>query len=62
MPFRPLEQQRRTACSQHAIADLGHLEVRIDLDANALQLAQPLELADEAAQVGVLQRAGRTRK
>ncbi len=57
MSLRPLEQQRRPARAQHAVADLRHLELRIDLDADAPQLAARLELLHEIAQIGVLQRA-----
>ena len=47
------EQQRGTAGLQHAIADLGHLEARIDDFRDAPQLAGRLELGDEVAQVAM---------
>ena len=53
MALRPLEQQRRPAGLQDAVADLGHLEPRVDLDRDALQLAALLELREEVAEVGV---------
>ncbi len=56
VPSRLLEQQRRTAGFQHAVADLGHLEPRIDLGADALQLAAAFELREEVAEVGVFHR------
>ena len=57
-PVGPLEQQRRPARAQHAIADLGHLEARIDLGADALRAAPAFELRDEIAQVGVFHGSG----
>ena len=48
-----LEQQRRAAGLQHAVADLGHLEPRIDGGRDALQLAAAFELREEVAEVGV---------
>ena len=56
--LRFLEQQRRTAGPQHAVANFGHLEARIDLDADALELALEFELGEEIAQVGVLHEGG----
>jgi len=53
VPFRLLEEDRGTARAQHAVADLGHLEARIHLGGNALQLAELLELGDEVAQIVV---------
>jgi hypothetical protein len=46
-----LEQQRRAAGAQHAVADFGHFEAGIDLDADALQFAGLFQLRDEVAQV-----------
>jgi hypothetical protein len=37
--LRPLEQDRRTGAFQRPVADLGHLEARIDLDADAPKFA-----------------------
>ena len=51
MAFRLLEQERGTAGLQHAVADFGDLEPRIDFDAHALQLTEPLELREKSAQV-----------
>jgi hypothetical protein len=48
-----LEQQRRAAGAQGAVADLGHLQVRVDLGADALEFAALLESVDEIAQVAV---------
>jgi len=53
MAFRLLEKQRGTARLQHAVADLGHLESRIDLHGDALQLAHALELREKVAKIGV---------
>ena len=50
-PLRPLEQQRRPAGLDRAVDDLGHLEVRIDLGADADELALPLEERDPRAQI-----------
>ena len=49
-----LEQQRRAAGAQHAVADFGHFQLRVDLDGDALQLAELFELGDEIAQVAVV--------
>ncbi len=38
------EQQGRAARLEHAVADLGHFELRVDLGAHPLQLARALEL------------------
>ncbi len=45
--LRPLEQQRRPAGLEHAIAELRHFQPRIDFGGDALQLADGLELRDE---------------
>ncbi len=50
-PFGLLEQHRRPARAQHAVADFGHLQMRIDLDRDALEFADALELGDEVAQI-----------
>src|SRR5207344_2262295 len=47
------EQQRRTARLEHAVADLGHFEPRVDGGGDALQLAAAFELREEIAEVGV---------
>src|SRR5206468_7381513 len=57
---RLLEQQRRSALFQHAVAERRHLEIRIDGDTNALQLADRLELREEISQIAIAHRA-RTR-
>src|SRR5205823_14535000 len=57
--FRSLEQQRGSAGFEHAIADLGHLEALIDLDANALELAAAFELDEKVAEIGVFHRTTR---
>ena len=41
----------RSACTQRAVGDFGHFEFGIDLDADALELAQGFELGDEVAQI-----------
>jgi hypothetical protein len=51
--LRPLEQDRRPARLEHAVADLGHLEARVDLGAHALQFPVRLELREEVAQVAI---------
>ena len=48
-----LEQQRGAARAQHAVAQRGHLEMRIDGAAHAPQLAARFELGHEVAQVAV---------
>ena len=53
MAFRPLEQQRGSAGLEDAVADLGHLEPRVDLDRDALQFAALFELREEIAEVGI---------
>ena len=50
-PLRPLEEQRGPAGLDRAVDDLGHLEVRIDLGADADELALPLEERDPRAQI-----------
>ena len=55
MAGRVLEQDGRPAGPQHAVAHLGHLEVRGDRRGDALQFAEGLELRDEVAQVVVFQ-------
>jgi hypothetical protein len=37
--------------AQHAVADLGHFEARVDLDADAPEFANSFKLRDEVAQV-----------
>ena len=54
MPGGPLEEERRAALAQDAVAQLGHLEARGYLHRDALQLAQPLQLGDEITQVRVV--------
>ena len=51
MPLRILEQDRRTTRTQHAVADFGHLEARVDLGTDALEFADAFQLRDEVAQV-----------
>ncbi len=51
----PLEQQRRPAGAQHPVADLGHLEVRIDRRGDAFQLPLPLQMGHELPQIAILQ-------
>ena len=53
MALRLLEQQRGPAGLEHAVADLGHLEPRVDLDGDALQLPARFELREEIAEVGI---------
>ena len=53
MALWPLKENRRAAPLEHPVADLGHLEARIDLGAHALQLAQPLELGEKIAQIAI---------
>ncbi len=50
---RALEEDRRAARAQHAIADLRHLQARRDFRRDATQLAERLEPRDEFPQVGV---------
>src|SRR5439155_11698396 len=50
---RMLEQQRRPAGAQHAIADLGHLQARRHRRSDAPELAARLELSEELAQIPV---------
>ena len=47
-----LEEERRAAGLDDAIGDLGDLEIRVDLDGDAVQLALALEERDPLAQVG----------
>ena len=53
MPLGPLEEDRRATGTQHPVTDLGHLQVRVDLDGDTLELAQAFQLEDEVTQVGV---------
>jgi len=63
--LRLLEQKRGAAGLEHAITDFGHLEARIGLHADALQLAAYFELREKITKVGIFhagssaQRAGR---
>ena len=45
------EQDGRPAGLEHAVAHLGHLQARIDLHRDALQLALLFQLRDEVAQI-----------
>jgi hypothetical protein len=49
--LRVLEQQRRASRLDHAVDDLGHLEMRVDLGGDAPKLALALEQRDPFAQV-----------
>jgi hypothetical protein len=51
MAGRVFEQQGRAACAQGAIADLGHLQARVDFTSDALEFAALLELLDKVTQV-----------
>ncbi len=53
---RLLEQNRRAFGAQHAVADFGHFELRIDLNAHPLQLAGFFQLRHEIAQVVIFHR------
>jgi hypothetical protein len=44
--------------AQHAVAHLGHLQLRIDLGGDALQFADLFELRDKIAQVAVFHGCG----
>src|SRR6185295_3470703 len=46
-----LEQERGPARLQHTVAQLGHLELRVDRQRDALQLAAAFELREEIAEV-----------
>ena len=54
--LRFFEQQRRPVRFQHTIADLGHLQPRIDLDGDAFQLSPAFKLGEKIAEVGVFHR------
>ncbi len=54
------EQDGRATRFQHPIADFGHLQMWIDLNCYALQLAPVFELGDEIAQVPVFHRERKT--
>jgi hypothetical protein len=47
------EEQRRSAGAQHPVGDLGHFQMRINLDRNALEFTQCFQLGDEITQVGI---------
>ncbi len=53
VPDHVLEQQRRALRAQHAIADLGHLQMGGDRRGHALEFAEFLQLGDKVAQVVV---------
>jgi hypothetical protein len=59
--LRVFEQQRRAAGPEHAVADLGHLEVRIDFLGDAPQFPARLQQGDEVAQVAVFDGLGHRR-
>ena len=50
---RILEQDRRALRAQHAVADLGHFQIRRDRRADTLEFAEFFQLCDEVAQVFV---------
>ena len=50
------EQQRGAVRLQHAIADLRHLQPRIDLDGNAFELSAAFELGEKIPEIGVFHR------
>ncbi len=52
-----LEEERRAARLDGAVDDLGDLEVRVDLDADANELALALEQRDPVAEVAECHRA-----
>jgi hypothetical protein len=49
MPGGMLEQNRRPTRAQHPVANLGHFQMGTDRNANALQLAELLQLVDKIA-------------
>ncbi len=51
IPLDVLEQDGRAAGAQHAVANLGHLQLRIDFDRDTLQFAEFFQLCDEIAQI-----------
>ena len=53
LPRDVLEQKRGAAGPDRAVDDLGDLEVRVDLGADADELALPLEVREPGAQVAV---------
>src|SRR5487761_160361 len=59
MAFGFLEQQRRPAFLQGAVANLGDLEIRIHARADALQLALFFQLRKEIAQIVIFHGASR---
>ena len=61
VPGGALEEERRPARAQHAVADLGHLQARRHRRRDALQAPQRLELAEELAQVRVVHAGARLR-
>jgi len=52
-PFGRSNRSAGPARLEHAIAELRHLEARVDLDPHAFQLALRLELCNEVAKVAV---------
>ena len=58
VPLGFFEQNRRTAGFQHAVANFGHLQMRIDLGGDALEFALMFQLGDEIAQVLVFHERG----
>ena len=56
MPLGLLEQDGRPFGAQHAVADFGHFEAGIDLDADTFQFAGLFQLRHEVAQVVVFHR------
>src|SRR5690606_28525745 len=57
MVLYALEQQRGPALAQNPVAQLGHLQARIDLRADTTEIAARFELAEEVAQVAIRHRA-----
>jgi hypothetical protein len=54
MAGRVLEQQRRAALAQNAIADFSHLEIGIDRHANPLEQPVALEMCEKFPEILVL--------
>ena len=52
-----LEQNRGSFGLEHAVADLRHFQMGVDLDGDALELATAFELVNKVTQVGIFHRS-----
>ena len=54
MTLRFLEEQRRSAGLQYAVAHFGHLELRVDFNRDALEFTAHFQLGNEIPEIAIL--------